>query len=234
MPVYGRVGLASIVMEQRLRLVYDLAGLGVDAEMVVVGDDANLDTAREYGFHVVEAPNPLGRRINDGFEFAFRELGADHVMFNGSDSWLLPGPLADLPAPGRVRSSRRLAIASGRWLVQADAKPSCPWGRAPWTLGRELLEPGGFRPVPDERPRGLDGAIARAAGAVFDVADEDDPLRVVDFRLGPWTEQLTPWHALVKSERRRDRLNPWEALATRYPADLVARMERFYAEGTGS
>lgn len=186
-PVHGRVGLTDICLEQRLRLVYDLAGLGVDAEVVVVGDDDNLASARRYGFHVVEAPNPLGRRINDGFEFAFRELGADHVVFNGSDSWLMPGPLADLPAPGVVRSSTRLALSSGRWIVQVDDERS-EWGRAPWIIGRELMEPSGFRPVDSRRPRGIDGALlraVRAAGGTFYVARDDDPLRVVDFRLGP-------------------------------------------------
>jgi hypothetical protein len=230
MPVHGRAALARIVMEQRLRLVYDLAGLGVDAEMVVVGDDENLDTAREFGFHVVESPNPLGRRINDGFEFAFRELGADHAVFNGSDSWLMPGPLAVLPEPGRVRTSRHLALCSADFLVCIPSDTM--WGRAPWTISRALMEPSGFRPVLDSKPRGLDGSLRSAVLSVnrkaFWTPQGDPPLRVVDFRRGPWEEQMTPWERLVP-RRGAGKLDSWETLATAYPPDLVGQMQRYYA-----
>lgn len=234
MPVHGRAGLLDIVLDQRLALMADLAALGVRAEMVVVGDEDNLlGMARERGFHTVRCPNPLGRRINVGFEFAFRDLEADYAVYNGSDSWLLPEPLADLPGTGRVRSSRELALFSPSEMISIPAKP--PVGRAPWTIGRDLMARSAFRPAPNGKRVGLDGALLSAVMGVdpdaFFCPPGDDPLRAVDFRRGPWTEQMTPWERLVgrRADRWRD---PWGRLAESYPAQLVERMQRYYAEGT--
>lgn len=228
-PVHGRVELTRICLEQRARLLHELAGLGVDAFQVIVGDDRNLDTAREFGFHVLECPNVLGLRINDGFEFALRELCAEHVCYVGSDDWLLPAHLADVPAQGRARSSRWMATVTpdGNLLACVDGSP--PKGRVPWTLSRELLAPVGFRPADDTLTRNLDTSILRGlqvpAREAFEFHPEDDPLRFVDFKSRD--AQLTPWG--VHASGRHARPNPFEVLATRYPADLCERMEDFYA-----
>jgi len=206
----------------------ELADLGVEAHQVVVGSAADLASAREHSFHALERPNVLGLRINDGFEFAFRELGADHAMFAGSDDWLLPGPLADLPAQGRARASRWISIVSpdGRFISSTDGSP--PTGKVPWTLSRGLLEPVGFRPADDTLMRLLDTSILNGLpvprARAFEFRAEDDPLRCVDFKSnGP---QITPWRVHMP---RNVRPNPFEVLATRYPADLCERMEEFYA-----
>lgn len=228
-PVHGRVELTRIVLEQRARLIHELAGLGVQAYQVIVGDDANLDTARELGFTVLRRPNVLGRRINDGFEYAFREGGADHVCYVGSDDWLLPEHLADLPPQGRARASRWVAHVSpdGRWLACVEGSPVR--GRVPWTLSRGLLEPVGYRPADDDKRRFLDTSIMDGfpvtRAEAFEFHAEDDPLRCVDFKSDG--EQMTPWRLHVP--RGNARPNPFELLATRYPADLCERMEDFYA-----
>lgn len=229
-PVYGREALTRVCLEQRAWLLGRLAGLGVEAHQVVVGDDANLDTAREHGFFVLECPNVLGLRINTGFEFACREGAADYVIFNGSDSWLLPEPLADLPAQGRARSSGWLSFADGARIASVPASPAQGW--APWTFSRALLEPAGFRPVDDARARNLDSALLDAVNRVdhqdrvFEFHADDDPLRAVDFR-GPWAEQMTPWDVFVPLGF--DRPDPFGTLATCYPAHLVERLECCYS-----
>lgn len=228
-PVHGRPGLTRLCFEQRARLLHELAGLGVDARQVVVGNDGNLDTAREFGFTVLERPNVLGLRINDGFEFAFREGGADHVCYAGSDDWLLPEHLADVPVQGRARASRWITFVSpdGRFIAASEGSP--PKGCAPWTLSRGLLEPVGFRPAADGLARMLDTSIMAGLPLprfrAFEFRALDDPLRCVDFKSAG--EQLTPWR--LHAQRRHVQPNPFEVLATRYPADLVARMEEFYA-----
>lgn len=230
-PVHGRPALTRIVLEQRARLIDELADLGVQAEQVVVGNDGNLDTAREFGFHPLECSNVLGLRINDGFEYALRN-GADHVAYVGSDAWLLPETWAELPTQGHARSSAWITFADGENIASVPASPSP--GKVPWTLSRELLRPLGFRPAPDDAERMLDSALLDAINtvahqdSVFEFHADDDPLRVVEFRNGPWDEQMTPWDVFVPAGFARP--NPFDVLATRYPADLCERMKEFYAK----
>lgn len=224
-PVYGRASLTRICFEQRRRLLEELASLGVEARQVVVGNDANLDTARECGFVTLERPNVLGYRVNEGFEYACREGGADHLIYAGSDDWLLAEPLADLPPSGRVRASAWNTWVSpdGREMGSVDHPPVL--GNAPWTVSREALEPLGFRPVRDGLMSGIDTSMADRLGEQrFDFHPHDDPLRWVGFKGGG--EQITPWELQVPTRYASG--DVFARLALRYPADLCARMEEFY------
>jgi hypothetical protein len=227
-PVHGRVELTRLVMEQRARLLVELAHLGVEAKQVIVGDDENLASAREHSFDVLERPNVLGFRINEGLEFAFRELEVEHACYVGSDDWLLAEHLADVPTQGKARASRWVAFVSpdGRFISTTERPPHR--GAVPWTLSRELLEPVGYRPARDDARRLLDSSILAGIGwprpGVFEYHAEDDPLRCVDFKSRD--EQLTPWRVHASRPRR----NPFEELATRYPVDLVERMEEHYRQ----
>lgn len=232
-PVHGRAARTRLCLEQRARLIVELAGRGLDAHQVIVGNDENLDTARELGFHVLERENLLGLRINDGFEFACREGEADYVVYTGSDDWLLPDFLVDLPTGGRVRSSKWQSYVSpdGKWLASMPCAGH--QGAPPWTIPRALIEEVGFRPAKDGAMSGLDSYIThgltdaqgRTREDVFEYHPEDDPLRCVDFK--GTDEQITPYRWVVSG--RYERPDPFKILATRYPADLCRRMEEFYA-----
>jgi hypothetical protein len=227
-PVHGRVGLSRLCMEQRRRMVDELAGLGIDAQVVVVGNDANLGTARELGFHVLERPNVLGSKVNDGFEWACRERGADFVSYIGSDDWALASWYVEPPPPGLIKTSRHVGFVSpdGTRLTVHEAR----WGNAPWMIPRDILVPTEFRPVPDTRTAGIDNAIRRTLGERWHYGD-GDIMRLVDFKGS--AEQLTAYSIAVSRTPRvlLESPAPWEALATRYPVDLVERMQKFYAEG---
>lgn len=230
-PVHGREGLTRLCLEQRRILVDELAELGLEAHVLVIGQGTDLGAARELELQVLERPNVLGLRVNDGLEWAFREGGATHAAFVGSDDWLTADHLADLPAQGRARASRWVSFVSpdGRLLASMEGAP--PKGRVPWTMSRELLEPVGFRPADDTARRGVDSSILRGLpvprAEAFEFRPDDDPLRCVDFKTRG--EQLTPWR--LQAASRYSRPNPFELLATRYPLELVERMEKFYAEG---
>lgn len=253
-PVHGRAGLARLCMEQRRRMLDELAGLGVDAQMVVVGNDANLDTARELGFATLERPNVLGAKVNDGIEYACREGGADYVSFIGSDDWSLASWFVTMPPDGLIKTSRWVAFVApgGNRLLVRAATGSV--GNAPWIIPRSLLEPAGFRPVLDRKMSGIDGSIRDGiiaclrgvegtTGAQKRMAtrqrladvyhhEPGDELRLVDFKGS--REQITSYSLALGKPRRlvHDEPDPWPVLATRYPADLVGRMERLYAERT--
>lgn len=235
-------------------MLAELASEGIEAQAVVVGDDANLTTARELGFHVLDRPNVLGRKVNDGIEFACREGGADFVTYIGSDDWALASWFTTMPPAGQVKTSRWVAFVApgGESLIVREAVGSV--GNAPWIIPRALLEPSEFRPVRDNRMNGIDGSIRDgvtpppperweyAAAAEWREAgrerfarrflrEDGDELRVVDFKGSK--EQITSY-GLVASRARWVRYaepDPWSALATRYPVDLVERMQKFYAEG---
>lgn len=251
-PVHGRTGLARLCMEQRRRMVDELAGYGIEAHVVIIGDDANLDSARELGFHVLERPNELGRKVNDGFEYACREGGADFVTYIGSDDWCLASWFATLPPTDRIKTSKWVAFVDPAGTALTVREVAGSVGNAPWILPRELLARVGFRPAKDHRMSGIDGTIrqrvcARPVGsfrsarerreadrARFDVRflhEQGDELRMVDFKGS--REQITSYALAVGRNRwiAYEERPPWPALATRYPADLVERMEKFYAEG---
>ena len=253
-PVHGRAGITRVCLEQKRHLVGELASAGVESHVLVVGDDENLDTARELDFQVLERPNALARKLNDGFAWACTEGGADFVSFVGSDDWMLPAFMADLPAPDQVRTSKWIAFVSpkGDELIVSDIQ-GAP-GNAPWVVPAGLLEPCGYRPFQPEKIRnGMDGALARSLAArraastpvergranvefrakqasIFDHRPADE-LRAVDFK--GTREQMTAW-SFVSGRRSRIRYesdDPWATLATRYPLDLVESMQRLYAEG---
>lgn len=247
-PVHGRYALTRLIFAQRRRMLDELAERGVEARQLVVGDDANLYAAWEFDFQTMESPNPLARRVNDGFEWACREGGATHVAYCGSDDWHLADYFATLPAPGTAKTCawQGFVPPSGdRLVVMAWRHPA---GSAPWVISRELLEPSGFRPAKENARSGVDGEIADgiwrhieattpggnhekrlAKKRAFAFDREADLLRMVDFKAGG--EQLTAFERVVgfKKPRELDTRRPWETLATRYPADLVEAMEKFYA-----
>lgn len=261
-PVHGREGITRVCLEQKTHLAAELAASGIRLDVLVVGNDANLNTARELGFHTLERPNvPLGRKLNDGFEQACREGGADYVSFVGSDDWLLASFLADLPEPDRVRSPMHQAFVSptgDRLIVRLAGG----WmGGAPWVIPAPMLAERGYRPVwVEHKMNGMDFLIyrtlapkplPRVKGApapnmeqrraqklrelhVFDKRPAD-PLRMVDFKTTG--EQITEWHTVLPKHRGAKLVvdvegeEVWSTLATRYPVELVQRMQALYANG---
>lgn len=92
-PVYRRFELTAICLEQRARMI---ANADIEIHSVVIGDDENMDVARELGLDVIEHPNNyLGSKFNAGYLHAL-EHGADHCMAIGSDSWLHESAFFDL------------------------------------------------------------------------------------------------------------------------------------------
>lgn len=247
-PVHGRYALTRLIFEQRSRMLDELAARGIEARQLVVGMDANLEAAEDFGFETLTRTNDLGRRVNDGFEWACREGGATHVAYCGSDDWHLADYFATLPPPGFAKTCPWQAFvppSGDRLVVMAWRHPA---GAAPWVISRELIEPCGFRPARDDAPSGVDGEVAEgiwsyieattpggnhekrlAKKRVFQFDRDADRLRMVDFKAGG--EQVTTFERVVgvKKPRELDTRAPWETLATRYPHDLVEGMERFYA-----
>jgi hypothetical protein len=70
-PVHGRFSLSAICLRQLRRTCDSLCENGVDATAVVIGDDANLDVARDLGFGIVKTGNEfVSQKYNHGIQLA--------------------------------------------------------------------------------------------------------------------------------------------------------------------
>lgn len=219
-PAFQRFELTAICLEQRRLVIDHLAASGVEARQVVIADDENLDIARGLGFETVERDNEwLGRRFNDGEEHAGKN-GADWIVPIGSDSWVDPDYFLPIPNARLTRTSRMYAPVRPDKLATLRVGKV---GAGPHMFHRSLMAGSGFRPAPDEIMRNTDHLAIRGLDRPPRWEWRDlHPLQYVGFRVRPF---ITQYERLVErwgvSEDRR----PFDALRTRYPDDLVARVE---------
>lgn len=222
---WGRPHITRLVLRQRQRLCEGLASGGIQARMLIVADDENLDVAREHGAETLEHPNsPLGKKCSAGLKAA-AEI-ADYVCWVGSDDWIHPDvfkPLRQERSKPVIVTGRRLAIvdmAAGR--LQRLESPS-KYGAIPWLIDSRLLRsPRTPNLMQPDLQRGLDGGLIRGLRlARIDwqwVFDDPHDFRCVDFK----TEaNITPYAGLAKNLGVGAPENAWDALTGWFPADLI-------------
>jgi hypothetical protein len=217
-PAWERFELTRVALEQRRRVVDFLAERGVRAGCVVVADDANADTAEELGFDTVRVPNyALGRRFNDGIEYAARQ-GADWVVPIGSDSFLDPAYVYPLPQPGVMRTSRLYAIAEPGRLGQLRIRSSP--GVGPYMIPRTHL-PDSLRPAGDGKRKGVDRStlLGLRRGLRHEIVDLH-PWQYVGFRSWP---QMNSYDKLYGRLGVTEETEVVERLSEYYPPQLVTR-----------
>lgn len=229
-PAHGREALARACLRQLARTLDELrTGHGIDAHALVMADDGNLDTARELGMGTVDRENtPLGRKWNDGYELALRE-GVDYVVPCGTDDWVAPEYVADLPAPGEIRCSRVLAMVDETGTRLSRLRIGYVAGHGIRVIPTGLLRRC-RRPIEEDRLRAVDTATLRTIrqmnpGVALGYRD-DDPLAVVDWKSAG--AQLNPYEAcrayFVGAEE-----DPFVALEGRYPPAALTEMRAVYA-----
>lgn len=249
-PAWRRFGVSRLCFAQRAALRERLAGRGVDVLNIVVADDENLDIALRYGFTCLERPNsPLGHKWNEGIALA-GSLGADFVAVVGSDDWVhedlftrfpldhTPDPDFESLAPGEpiVWHPERPQAMTGRAITLVDllsgrartCRVRNKTGVIPWVLPRKALEPSGFRPVADEAERGLDGSLVAGLGTALSWQFHDPhPMARVDFKSGT---NLNSYDLIAGAVGDGDEIDPWPALADKYPGWLVRSAQRLSEE----
>jgi glycosyltransferase involved in cell wall biosynthesis len=213
-PAFQRYELSAVCFEQRSLVVGQLAQQGIEARCVVIADDDNLDIARSMGFEVVERDNRwLGRKFNDGIEFALRQ-GADWIVPIGSDSWIDPGYF--IPEPAHPITSRFYAAVEADRLLQLTI--AAPGGVGPHVFARELFVT--TRPAGDRLRRGIDTSILAAMGPIEWEWRDRHPMQYIGFR---GERHITTYAKMQRAWGGLERLDSWEALADHYPLDLVNR-----------
>lgn len=217
-PAWQRFDLTRVVLEQRRLLADFLAERGIEARCVVVADDLNADIAESQGFDVLRKRNyALGRRFNDGIEYAARH-GAEWIVPIGSDSFLDPTYLFPLPGPGVLRSSTLYAIADAERLGRLKAKNANGFG--PYMIPRSHL-PASLRPANDFGKRGIDSATIRGLRSGWTREFTDlHPWQYVGFRSQP---QLNPYDKLYSRIGVGEDSEVAEVLSEVYPSHLVQR-----------
>jgi hypothetical protein len=229
-PAYRRFALTRVCLRQLARTCEALAEHDIEATAVVIADDENLDVAELLGFATVRRENrPLGRKFNDGIELACRYLGAEYVTCIGTDNWVVPELVAQLPEPWTIMAHRLVTLVheSGRKMV--PLRVSYPGGDGVRTYPRDLLEPLGFRPADEDRSRAIDTSIRDRLRlreyAYFDL----HPLQIVGFQSAD--EQLNGYRELRAAfgcgEELRD---PFERLAEHYPQEAVEEVREVFAQ----
>lgn len=222
-PAWQRYELAVVCLEQRRRVIEELAERGVEAYQVVIADDDNLDIARGYGFDTIERDNDgLGRRVNDGYEYAAAK-GATWLVFIGSDSWIDPAylaPLPDVPADVVRSSPAYCAVTPDTLALLRVTHPTNPAG--PHLFHRDLLARVGFRPVADELMRHIDSRTNRALAPFEWELRDVHPLQYIGFRAPP---MITTYDSLWRKWGVVEYADPWPLLAEHYPADLVEAVQ---------
>lgn len=210
---------------------------------MIVADDANLEIAEEFGFIGIDQTNEyVGRKFNDGIEYACRALEADYVVLIGSDDWMHIDLFDRLPQdettekwptddePFVTWSPDTPEVITGREIALVDLETGrlqrCRargrHGVIPWILPRKALEPSGFRPIRDDLNIGIDGSLI----AGLNVAPEwvfSDPhdLCRVDFKSAV---NLNSYEKITRAIGDDVEL-PLSLLRHRYPLHLIEMAE---------
>jgi len=236
-PAYQRFELTAVCLEQRNRVIAELAKHGIEAHQVVIADDENLDIARALGAATIECPNTedgrviLGRRWNLGTQFAARE-GAEWLVQIGSDSWITTDYFVPLTKPDVTLTSPAYVAVIPRRLALLSVSPqNLTHAAGPYVFHRSLMEPSDFAPC-DEHSMFTDtstvGGIERTTGKPVNWQVRTiSPFQYVGFRHPPL---MTTYRNLRRRWLVREMLHPWAVLSRYYPPDLVERA-RIVMEG---
>jgi hypothetical protein len=234
-PAHRRFAVTEACLRQLARTCEALSERGLDAAAIVVADDRNLAVAEELGFGTVRQRNaPLGRKLNDGIEFAAMS-GVDYVVYLGSDDWVDAALFLDLPDQGTVRCSRLSAVVREDGRRLAPLKVRYFGGDGVRITPVPLLEAVRFRPAEEDRARAMDAStftkLRRALGRPPDVRYLDlHPLQIVDFKSE--RGQLNDYRGCVSAYANGPETDdPWGELGRIYPAAAVDEIRAAYATG---
>ncbi|MCZ7538263.1 MAG: hypothetical protein M5T61_21560 [Acidimicrobiia bacterium] len=196
----------------------ELRAEGIEVNAVIVADDENLDIAKAHRFDTIEMPNHLGARYNAGIHHAYQH-GADYICPDGSDDWIHPDYLTNLPTDGTVRTARACWIIDETGHRIAHLKIGYDGGSRlprlpPPDLRGPPAQPG---PPHDRRAPGIDTSILTnleaALGHPVRWQPTDDPDLIAEFKtrghqLNSYRDCLLPASA---SRNTRNRTSGWKS-----------------------
>lgn len=224
-PAWKRYEIVALCLEQRARVIAELADHGIEAHQVVIADDENLDIARSLGCATVERDNAMvGRKFNDGMEYAGQH-GAEWIVPIGSDSWIATDYFLNPTLPRYTRTSAAYCTVTRGTLARLWVSPrQLGHSAGPYVFHRKLLEPTGFRPSTEDSVMVDTDTIAgiEQHGRIRWRPHTVHPYQYVGFRVAPMmTTQYSLWRKWGIEHHE-----PWGTLARYYPLDLVERAQQ--------
>lgn len=234
-PAHGRLAVSRVAFSGISWCLDVLLAAGVTARALVVAADDNLDEADALGFETLERPNvPLGKKWNDGYETACRDLDADYVLSCGSDDWIHPSLIlahleaAETAPKNAIFCSRLSTVVAPDGSEAVTIRVGYASGDGVRMLPRRMLQRLDYRPYLDARNRALDGGmIARYAGSAVWTYTDLHPFQIVDFKS---RDNLTPYEKFRDCEHEPQLVtDPLARLLEHYPAGLIDRAGSLYA-----
>lgn len=232
-PAHGRFALTRICLRQ-LRRTIDVLEDEFDASAVVIADDENLETALELEFGTIERNNRfLSRRFNDGIQLAcdreFNPRPADYVVPLGSDDWIAPEVLLELPRPDTIVGFKTISFVREDGLELTARRLDYDGGAGIRIYPRPVLAALDFRPADEDRVRGCDTSILVNLKRAVPFRLEHrgiDARQIVDWK-SPET-QRNPYAEVAGRWRGSPPVDPFEALAGVFPDEALEEMAAHY------
>lgn len=226
--------MSEITFAQRKVVCNQLAEAGIKADCVVIADDENLDIAKQYGFHTVEQNNEyLGRRFNDGHEFAGKS-GFDFAVPVGSDMFLDSALFVGLQDKFTITNYYAVVKVGGVSI----ATLTVDWGILQ-IIPTRLMKSLEFRPCAEEVIRGCDTFTRRriknqVPGKILEMVNKKvHQYECVSFQS---KQQVTSFDGLVNTYKANVFTNePGQVLAPLrkwYSEALVDEIQSYYLSGT--
>ena len=228
-PAHGRLTLAGICYRQLADMRDVLRRRGVDAQVVVVSNDENLELAADNGFETLIWENWIGGRLNEGYSYAARE-GYDYVCAVGNDSWLHPDRFRWLPDRESMLCTRNYTTVLADGSSQEWLKLAYPGGVGSRVIPIHWLERVNYRPLHEQQMSGCDTetlmAICRHVERAPNLVYTDlHPYEVVGFQS---ETQVTDWRRYSEMYLH-ERQQAFYGLQDYFPRELVEDVRDFYA-----
>jgi hypothetical protein len=228
-PAHERVELARICYLQFVYLISKLRGRGLYADVLVIADDENLETADDHCLRILAHDNRLGAKLNAGYRYA-HEHGFDYVCAIGNDSWMHPDRLTWLPVGDAILCTRNFTCLNAEANEQAALRLDYPGGVGSRVFPTGMFERVDYAPLDPYQMSGCDTgtllALCRNVERAPDLVYTDHhPAEVVGFQSGD--VQVTKWHWWL--QHPHDKQAPFHGLTDLYGPELVDAIRAHYA-----
>lgn len=225
-PSWRRYALSAITMRQHRQA---LINIGEDPDNVlIVADDFNVDLARSLGVGYLHCKNhKLGRKFNDGVQYAVDVCDATHVVPVGSDSFVDLSFIAEETRDYVVTVSQNYAV------VRSDGKERMHLQMNATTYALPAAAIKGVRDICDPTiERGCDTSMLNNAISLPEidiVYSESHPLETVGFQSRG--NQVSDYDAYYEMWGVAKTDDPFDAnLYHYYPRHLVDAVKDVYAD----
>lgn len=234
-PAWRRYDVTSVCLRQLARTCVELRASGYEATAVVIANDLNLDIAQRCGFATIERANkPLGRKFNDGLEYAGRVLEVDFAIPFGSDNWIQSDLVIEqLPKGKHIGAHRWFTMVHQDGDRARSVRVAYDGGDGARTIPMKLLRKLDYRPADEDRERAIDTSIfnrlRRVHGDVKYVYRDVHQLQFVSLQSS--IDQLNSYDSFTEDGRLTlsdEFSDHWDRLSFHYPVEAIDEARAMY------